>query len=523
MKMKMQFSLLKVSISNIVILSIYILLMVFIAYISRKKSKTLSDFFSGGRGIGGWMSAFSYGTTYFSAVIFIGYAGKLGWQLGLSAVWIGVFNAIFGSLLAWVVLAARTRGFSRILNTRTMPEFFEKRYSDSKLKLFSSLVIFVFLIPYSSSVYQGLGYIFETVYGVSFIWCIVIMATVTSIYVFLGGYFATSLSDFFQGIIMIFGVLMMIIFVYKAPQVNFTEGISKLINSGYGFISSTKGGLKSNTLLLSTIVLLTSFGIWAMPQSIHKFHAIRDKKSINQASIISTIFCFIIGFGAYIVGGTGRLFLSKIPQGGIDELMPHILTKTLPGALMGLIVVLVLSASMSTLASLSLAGASSFAIDAYKGFLKKDASDKNTTIILRISTVIFILISAILAILKLSAIVSLMSLAWGVLAGCFIGPYLLGLYFKKINKYGCYASIIFSLLLTIVLVFVFGKVNSPNNATVGEIVSNGISYSPYIGVLTMIQSMIITPLVSIITSKKVDSKNAIELFESYRKFTKEGK
>ena len=130
-----------------------------IAVFTHKKSASLNSFYLSNREMSGWMSAFAYGTTYFSAVIFIGYAGKLGFGMGLAAIWIGITNAIIGSLFAWLVLAKRTCAMSQALEARTMPEFFEKRYESKYLKLYGPLVIFVFLIPYSTSVYQGLAYI----------------------------------------------------------------------------------------------------------------------------------------------------------------------------------------------------------------------------------------------------------------------------------------------------------------------------------------------------------------------------
>ena len=491
----------------IVILAVYMLAMVGIAIYSRRRTKSLDDFVLAGRGMGGWMSAFAYGTTYFSSVIFIGYAGKFGWEIGISSIMIGIGNALIGSLLAWQVLAKRTRMMTHRLGARTMPEFFEKRYEDKGLKLFSAIIIFVFLVPYSASVYQGLGYLFEVIFGIDFIWCIIIMAIITALYLVFGGYFATALSDFVQGIVMLVGVIVMVIMIIKNPIVGGSEGLDKLTELGLGFIPNAEGGWDSPLFNLIILVLLTSFGMWGLPQSVHKFYAIRDDKAISQAMIISTVFCFIIGTGAYLTGAFGILYLDgKLPAGGYDAIVPEMLKMALPAAMLGLIMVLVLSASMSTLASLSLSGASSLGVDAYKGFIKPDASEKKVNRVVKVLCLIFVLISVILAITKVQAIVTLMSLSWGTLAGCFIGPYVLGLYSKKVTKAGCYASLGGSLILTLLLIIIFGCISPKGGElTFGNMISGGVARAPLIGVICMAFSFIITAVVSKFTHKPSDS------------------
>lgn len=495
----------KVDALPIIILVVYICMMVGVAVFCRKKSGTLNDFFLAGRGLGGWMSAFAYGTTYFSSVIFVGYAGKFGWTMGVGAVWIGIGNALIGALLAWAVLGKRTRAITHNLGARTMPEYFEKRYNSKGLKLLSAIIIFGFLIPYSASVYQGLGYLFESVFKIDMAWCVVIMALLTAMYLFFGGYFATALSDFIQGIIMIVGVIVMVAFVIAAPEVNL-EGFKGMFAAGKGIIPTAKGGWDSPLFNMVILTLLTSFGVWGLPQSVHKFYAVKSKRSIKQAMVVSTIFCLVIGVGAYLTGAMGQLFMSEVPGGNYDMVIPTMLEMALPKAMLGLIVVLVLSASMSTLASLSLSGASAFAVDAYKGFMKPKASDKEVNWVLRGACLVFVIISVVLALVQVDAIVTLMSLSWGVLAGCFIGPYVLGLYCKKINKYGAYSSMIIGLLLTVVLIIVFGTI-SPSVGMHGfvGIIKGGVARSPLIGVICMAVSMISTYLISLATAKRANN------------------
>lgn len=488
--------------SAYLILALYIVAMVAVSIITSKKASSLDGFLLGNRGIGGWMSAFGYGTTYFSAVVFIGYAGTFGMSLGLGAIWIGLANAVVGCLLAWIVLAKRTRDMSQALDAKTMPEFFEKRYDSKYLKLYSAIVISVFLIPYSTSVYQGIGYICEAVLGVPFVWCVVIMAVLVGAYLFVGGFFANAVSNFIQGIIMIIGVIIMITLMLMAPQVNGIEGLKKLTEAGYGLFPSVNanGGFWFDAPGVQLIfnILLTSVGIWAVPQSVQKFYAIKNDRAVTQGTVISTIFALIVGGGAYFNGTFARLFYPEMPAEGTANIIPNILLNNhlMNYAVLGIICVLVLSASMSTLSSLALVSASTISVDIYKGYAKKDVEEKKLRIMVRILCFFFVILSAVLAILEVDAIVTLMSLSWGTLSGCFIGPYVYGLYWKKSNKYGAYASITACLLLTVILIFVFGSITG--GTTFGSLISLGIKKSPMIGVFCMAQSLIITPIACVV-------------------------
>ena len=489
-----------------IILALYAVGMIVIAIYTRNRSKSVSDFLHAGKkGINGWMSAFAYGTTYFSAVVFIGYAGNFGSQYQLAAVWIGIGNAIIGSLLAWLVLAKRTKTMTHRLSVKTMPEFFEKRYDSKGIKYTSAIIIFIFLIPYAASVYNGLSSLFETVFGIPG-WVIMLaLAALTAVYLFFGGYFATALSDFIQGIIMIIGVVLMVIFFLNSSQVQWD--ISAL---DWFTFNSEKTGIYGDTVSLISLILMTSFGVWALPQTVHKYYAIRDDKhAIMQGTIISTVFALIIGFGAYFVGGLSHYFPEVTGSVTPDAYVPNMLILVIPTGLMGIIAVLILSASMSTLSSVSLASASVIAVDLYKGKINKKASDKRVNWTMRILCLVFIAISVVLAILnekfKISAIAYLMGISWGTLAGCFMGPYVLGVIWKKVTKPAVWTSIISSLVITVVLVIFLGYDKSGYACSFGDAIKAGISCSPLIGVICMAFSVLSTFVVSLCT-KKPDGK-----------------
>lgn len=493
------------------IFGVYMAVILAVALITRRKSTSVEGFMFANKGVGGWLSAFAYGATYFSAVVFVGYAGKFGWNFGLSAVWIGIGNMIIGTLAAWLVLANRTKVMTAKLGARTMPEFFEKRYESKYIKLFAALTIFVFLLPYSASVYQGMGYIFEAALGIDSMWCILILAALTAAYLFLGGYFATTITDFIQGLIMIVGIVITVFMLLDLPQMNWGEGLGALFaDPDLTLIPNPvtpEGGTFLDNQLFNIIILvcLTSFGMWGMPQSIHKFYAIKDKAAIRKGAVISTVFSAIVGCGAYFMGSMITRFVSEVPDGNFDRLVPTMLVENLPSALLGLIIVLLFSASMSTLAALSLSSSSTVTVDFYKGYVRKTAPESNLNILIRVLCLVFVAVSAVLAIVEIDAIVSMMSLSWGAIAGCFMGPYVYGLYSKKANKAGAYASIIFSLLLTFALIVGLGYFSLRSDGldpAFGEAFKAGIGQSPFIGVVTMAASMIVTPVASLIFSRK---------------------
>lgn len=492
---------------NYLILALYFVLIFGIAFLTRKKSGNLNDFLLAGKGMSGIMTAFAYGTTYFSAVIFIGYAGKNGYNFGLAATWIGIGNAIIGSLLPWLLLAKRTRRMTHHFSTRTMPELFEARYQSKYIKLICASIIFVFLIPYSASVYQGLSYLFEQVFNIKFWIVVLIMAGITAVYLFFGGYFATVVTDFLQGLIMLAGVVVMIAFVLNHEKVGgAVEGFTRLFADELGFFKPLAGN-KWYTLI--AMVFLTSVGTWGLPQIVHKFYTVRSEKAVKQAAYVSSGFALIIGVCAYLAGCFARYILDAQTVGNLvatgqeDKIMPMVLIEALPAGLMGLIIVLILSASMSTLASLTLAGSSAVSVDLYKGYIKKDATDKQTNILMRSLCVVFIGVSVVIAIAKPASIISLMSISWGVLSGSFLAPYIYGLYSKKATKAGAYAGIFTGLGINVIM-FIIGLILK--NPTFSFYFS-----PPAVGSYSMMIVMIVMPIVSRFT-KKPDEKMLDELF-----------
>ncbi len=480
-------------------------LMIGVGFYCRKNSTNVDGFVLGGRNVGPWLTAFAFGTSYFSAVIFVGYAGQFGWNFGLASTWIGLGNAFIGSLLAWTVLGRRTRVMTQHLGSKTMPDFFEKRYDSKKLKVVASFIVFIFLIPYTASLYNGLSSLFNNVFHIDYWIIVVAMSVLTGVYVIFGGYMATAINDFIQGIIMLAGIIAV---------------IASVLTSHGGFNAAAESlGVKAGTqytaifgpnpIFLFFVIMLTSLGTWGLPQMVGKFYSIKNEDSIKKGTVISTVFAIIVAGGCYFLGGFGRLYEPSVKNGKVlfDSIVPTMI-KDLPSVIVSLVIVLVLSASMSTLSSLVMASSSTLTLDFIKGKISKNLSEKKQVFIMRVLIVVFIAISAFIAIMQhqsnVTFIAQLMGISWGALAGAFLAPFLYGLYWKRTTKAAVWVNIVFStvfMILNMLIKSAFPTIlQSPINA----------------GAFCMLAGLIIVPVVSLLT-KKPDKSQVEEVFSCYDK------
>ena len=496
---------------KILFLLIFFAIMLGVGLYCRKHATNVNDFVLGGRSVGPWLTAFAFGTSYFSAVIFVGYAGQFGWSFGIASTWIGIGNAIIGSLLAWVILGRRTRVMTQHLSSATMPDFFGKRFADKRLKVAASVIVFVFLIPYTASLYNGLSRLFSMAFDIDYAVCVIVMAVLTGIYVIAGGYMATAINDFIQGIIMLFGIVAVIAAVITGNG-GFTEALAKLseIDAGNGVQGAFISFFGPQPLSLLFVVLLTSLGTWGLPQMVGKFYSIKNEKAIHTGTVVSTVFALIVAGGCYFLGGFGRLYGDVIEYGAngqpvYDSIVPSMLS-TLPDVLIGVVIVLVLSASMSTLSSLVLTSASTFTLDFINEVKKKKTEEKHTLLWIRVLIVFFIVISSVIAIVQAKSAVTfiaqLMGVSWGALAGAFLAPFLYGLYLKRTSKPAVWFSFIVSTVL--MLANMFFRSSFP-----------AILQSPInCGVIAMLVGLIAVPLISLVT--RFNDKDRVDaMFSCY--------
>ncbi len=505
---------------------IFLVVMVGVGLYSRKQASSVDGFVLGGRSVGPWLTAFAFGTSYFSAVVFVGYAGQFGWKYGLSSTWIGVGNAVIGSLLAWILLGRRTKLMTQHIESRTMPDFFGTRFQSQGLRVVASIIAFVFLIPYTAGVYKGISTLFEMGFGIPYEYCVVIMAILTAVYVILGGYKATAMNDFIQGIIMLFGIVAVIVAVL-VNNGGLVEAVSKLAAVpadapvGGDSVAANMGGVFASWFGpdpwgLLGVVVLTSLGTMGLPQMVGKFYSITDESAIKRGTIISTVFAFIVAGGCYFLGGFGRLYDPVIGANGkiaFDSIVPAMLV-TLPDVLIALVVLLVLSASMSTLASLVLTSSSTMTLDliyrdkkSLDGEVEEGAIDdvvaekieRRKVVIMRVLIVFFIAISLLIALNPPTFIAQLMGISWGALAGAFLAPFMLGLYWRGVTTASVWACFAWGVGLTVVNMLIGNPINPIN-----------------CGAIAMIGGFPVVFLVSLLTPK-LPQKDVNQIFLCYKK------
>ena len=507
---------------TILLLVVFFAVMIGVGIYSRRHATDVNGFVLGGRGVGPWLTAFAFGTSYFSAVIFVGYAGQFGWLFGLASTWAGLGNAFIGSLLAWNILGRRTRIMTQHIDAKTMPDYFGKRFDSTPLKIVASLIVFVFLIPYTASLYNGLSSLFGLVFNIPYWVVILIMAVLTGFYVIFGGYMATAINDFIQGIIMLVGIVAVIgaVVTQNGGLLAATQKLSAVPAAGWtgGAYTSFFG---PDPVFLLFVVILTSLGTWGLPQMVGKFYAIKSENDIHKGTVISTVFAIIVAGGCYFLGGFGRLYADKISYSAsgkplFDTIVPAMLS-TLAPVIIAVVIVLVLSASMSTLSSLVLTSSSTFTLDVIKPASKKEMTEKKQVLIMRIFIVFFIIVSAVIAIIKdanpgVTFIAQMMGVSWGGLAGAFLAPYLYGLYSKKVTKASVVVCFIWGTGLAITQFAI--SMAGVDVAAWPSFFALMFKTSIHSGAFAMIGGLIIVPLVSLFT-KKPSNEFVDKIFACY--------
>lgn len=505
---------------KIILLILFFALMTGVGIYCHKSATNVQGFVLGGRNVGSWLTAFAFGTSYFSAVIFVGYAGQFGWRFGLASTWIGLGNALIGSLLAWRVLGRRTRLMTQHLQSSTMPDFFGQRFNSSALRTAASAIVFIFLIPYTASLYNGLSRLFEMAFGIDYAWCVLGMAVLTGVYVLLGGYMATAINDFIQGLIMLAGICAVVLAVLHSNG-GFTEAVQTLSvvpsESAPGLSGAFVSFFGPQPLQLLGVIILTSLGTWGLPQMVGKFYAISNENAIKKGTVISTFFALVVAGGCYFLGGFGRLYAPVIEYSEAgspiyDSIIPSML-QSLPDIIIAIVIILVLSASMSTLSSLVLTSGSTLTLDIIApatGRKGREMKENSQLLCIRLLVLFFIAVSSVLAIIQarssVTFIAQLMGISWGALAGAFLAPFLYGLYWKRTTAASVWASFLTGVAIMCLCMyctftgrtFISPYFTSPINA----------------GVLAMLLGLIIVPAVSLLST--VRNKDEVDrMFKCY--------
>ena len=500
---------------------LFFVVLLSIAAWGMKKTSNTNDFFLGGRTLGPWILALSYGAAYFSAVVFIGFAGTYGWLVSFKSLWVGLMNGIVGSFAAWLVLGRATRKMTRRLNAATTPEFFAQRYGSNFMKILGAIVIFLFLLPYSASVFAGLTYLFKEVFNISMTTALTLITATTGIYLIIGGYKAAARIDFIQGTIMFFGSLCMVWFVlsYFAKDCGSFSGVfERAIDNYQARLDGTLSAVQSEPFkpmpgwLFWSVVFMTSIAPWGLPQMVHKFYAIKDEKQIFKGAVVCCVFASLIGLSAYGIGSLSHLLPEDVlattlsPDGSsidVNKLVPTMLVKSLPSWFLAIVLLLVLSASMSTLCSLALTSSAALSLDLIKGYVAPSASEKSHLAILRVCCGVFIVCSYLIALFSPSWIVALTALSWGAICGGFLAPYVYGLFWRGTTKAGAVWGMISGVVISNAIYWTLFFGQSPAAAK---------KFSPVTASVSMLLPFLVVPIVSALT-KKLEPERIKRAFE----------
>ena len=500
---------------RVLILVLFFVVTIAVGIYYRNQTSSVSDFVLGGRTIGPWLSALTYGVSYFSAIVFVGFAGQFGWRFGTSAIWIGLGNAFIGSLMAWFVLGKRTRVMTNHLNSATMPEFFFARYGSSALKIGAAIIIFIFMIPSTAALYNGLSRLFAMAFGFDFIYVILAMSVLTAVYVVIGGLFATSVNNLIQGAIMLVGIVAIVAAVL-IDNGGFTAAMQSLARVEAAETALMPGAFTSffgpDPISLLGVVIITSLGTWGMPHMVARYYSIQSADHITKGAVISTAFALVVAFGSYFIGSFGRLYSDVVevsPDGGVvfDSIIPAMLSQ-FSDVLIGLVILTVFAASISSLAVMVMASASTLTLDFFKGHIVKNMGDKTQLFFIRILIVVFIAISAVIAIWQyrggLAFIAQLMGISWGAMAGSFLAPLLYGLFWKRVSIASVWCCYIFSTGLMILNMFFRSAFPAILQSTLN------------LGAFTILAGLIIVPVVSVLTKSpnKAHLESCFSCFKS---------
>ena len=504
-----------------VFVAAYVIFVLYVGLKSRKDTVGGGDsYLLGGRSIGPVITSFSFAATYISGVCMVN-AGKIGWDWGIGAMWNAWGNVLLSIVFMWFFLGTRSRSMSEKLNVQTLPDFLRARYQTEFFKLVGSIVMFIFMIPYTAAVFSSLSYMFTRVFGLPYLGAVIAMAILAAVYLVVGGYKAAAKIDVIQGGIMVIGGIILAVATVSAREVGgLAAGMEKLRSiapfTNTGGVEATGSDIATFFmngnwgLLLGIIpfVLMTSWAPSGLPQMATKFFAIKDARQVRIGGIVCTILGFIIITGVHVPGLFIHLFYDTLPEGGTNVLVPDLLTRIFGSGFGGqlclsLILLLVLSASMSTLAGLVLTSSAALGMDILKGYCLKNLDEKKTTMVLRICTLFFVLAALVLALLNLGVISSIQSLAWGAISGFFLAPYVYGTLSKRVTKAGAIVGSLLGLACA-VLIPTLVKSSFPSIARYCNTV-NGCA-------VATVLPLIMTPIISAFT-KKPDPEHIALLFE----------
>ena len=423
---------------------LYIGIMMAIGVYYYRRTRNMSDYFLGNRKLGAWVTSLSAEASDMSGWMLMGVPG-FAYLAGLNAGWIAVGIAI-GTWANWHFVAARLRKYTELAdNALTLPEFLQNRYHDTTnlLRIVPAIFILIFFVIYTASGFVSAGRLFETVFGIPYEYAIFIGAGSVIFYTLVGGFLAVARTDFIQGIMMFFAILVVPICGTMANG-GFERTLAE-IGSVQASMLQPLTKPDGSTLGAIELISLLAWGIgyFGQPHILVRFMAIRTSGEIRQATHIAMTWVVLSLAAAVAVGMVGRVYLTEPLTGTASETVFLVMTNELfPPIAAGLILSAVLAAIMSTASSQLLVAASAFAQDFYRTLIHKDAEQSELVWISRASVLVIASLAIFLGFNPNSFILDMVSYAWAGFGAAFGPAILMSLFWKRTTRDGVIAGII---------------------------------------------------------------------------------
>ncbi|MFT6124547.1 sodium/proline symporter PutP [Shewanella sp. ALD9] len=421
----------------------YLALMMGIGYWAYRKTDTVDDYILGGRKMGPAVTALSVGASDMSGWLLLGLPGAV-YLSGLGEAWIG-FGLVFGAWLNWLFVAKRLRIYTQVANNSlTLPDFFENRFNDSHglLKLVSALTILIFFTFYASSGMVGGAILFEKVFGLDYNLALLIGSFIIVSYTFVGGFFAVSWTDFFQGCLMLIALLIVPIAIFSQPDTQ--ASFEQIDPAMLSFINE-------NTTVIGLVSLLAwGLGYFGQPHILSRFMAIGSPKDLVLSRRIAMSWMLVSLVGALATGIAGSLYFAAEPLENSETVFIHLAHAAFNPWIGGLLIAAILSAIMSTIDSQLLVCSSVITEDFYLKWLRPQASSKELMLVGRIGVIAIALVAGVVALNPESSVLGLVSYAWAGFGAAFGPVVLLSLFWQGYSRNGAISTILVGALTVVV-------------------------------------------------------------------------
>lgn len=478
--------------------AIYLIFMMAIGFFFSKSSSNLSDYFLGGRQMGSWLTALSAQASDMSSWLLMGLPGAV-YLNGVSSGWIAIGLGI-GTYLNWLLVAKRLRKYSAVANDAiTIPEYFQNRFNSegNALKVVCAIIIFVFFLVYTASGFNAAAKLINNVFGIEYVLALTIGAVVILVYTFTGGYFAVVWTDFFQGMLMFFAILIVPIVAYLTLEADFAS----VIADKPGYMDIMANGTQPYSIQSIISDLGWGLGYFGMPHILVRFMSIKSSDLIKKSRIIAMVWVILSLIASVAVGCIGYVYLTSrgiVLEGAASEtIFMELVTRVAPGFIAGILLCAIVSAIMSTSDSQLLVTASAMTNDIYKTIFNKKATDKQLLNLSRVAVAVVAIIAYVIALDPNNTVMDLVSNAWAGFGAAFGPAMLLSLFWKRMTMNGALVGMV-------------------SGAVVVMIWNRFLADST--GIYELVPAFIISLLLIVIVSLigKEPDKKVIEQFESVK-------